>query len=234
VGEAAKVDRDVHAELTFALEYQRIVLADPKATLADREAADSWVAAARPAAELVSVALRDAEAGYQKRREWESRTATTRAAADTARKELAARGAPTVVRTDDLGSLPTTWVAYQAVRADQALAVKTTALSSAHRAVRRVATRAKRPREAGHTELAAEDLELLERWQADAARLNNEVAVARSNAQRVVDELATRPDGETAKIAARKTPLGLVPTELASTAPGQTLGATSSSPQPKI
>jgi hypothetical protein len=234
LGEAAKVDRDVQAELTFAVEHQRMVLADPNATLADLEDADSWVAAARPATELAAVALRDAEAGHQKRREWESQTATTRAPADTARKELAARAEPAVPRTDDLGSLPTSWVAYQAVRADQALAVKTAALTSAHQAVRRVSARAEPRSEEGLTQAAADDLALQERWQADAARLDNEVAAARLNAQRVNDELASRPDGEAAKTAARNTPLGQIPTELASTARGPTPGETTRSPQPRI
>jgi hypothetical protein len=234
LGEAAKVDRDVQAELTFAVEHQRMVLADPKATLADLEDADSWVAAAGPAAQLAAAALRDAEAGHQKRREWESQTATTRAAADTARKELAARAAPTVARTQDLMSLPTSWVAYQAVQADHALAAKTTALTSAHQAVRRVAARAERRSEEGHTEEAAEDLALLERWQADAARLDNEVAAARSDAQRINDELTTRADGEGAKTAARNTPTGRIPTELASIVQGPTPGEASRPPQPGI
>jgi len=208
---AAKTDRDAHAELVFALEHQRVVATDPAATGSDIAQAADWVAVAAPAATQAVAELVLAEEALGRYRQWEARTATTRAAGESARRELAARAEPAPTGRSDFHDQPTSWVAYQAVRADQALHAKEQALRSAQEAVRRVGSRAQRRAAAGDTHAAAEEDTLLERWQADQARLEREVAEAQARAEQINSELAARAGGHEAKAAARQTPAARTP-----------------------
>ena len=70
-----KADRDVKAELVFALEHRRAVWGDPNATLDDVAGADDWVTAVRPAAQRAAAELAKAETAHQAHREWKSATA---------------------------------------------------------------------------------------------------------------------------------------------------------------
>jgi hypothetical protein len=142
--------------------------------------------------------LRSAEAGYDAYREWDTRTATTRADAQAARRELVRR-TPAANAQSGLALQPTSWVAYQSVQADRYLATKGRALDSAREAVRRLTNRMQRHTEAGETGQADQLRDPLERNQADIARLELEVKAATEDAAKCNDELASRPDGQRAK-----------------------------------
>jgi hypothetical protein len=228
--EAAKTERDRRAELVFALAHQRAL--DPDATGDELADADGWVSSARPQAQQAARELREAEARHDDYRTWEARTAATRADAQAARQELARRAVPGDSR-DDLADLPTGWVAYQAVQAEQLLARKQRALASARNAIRRVAARAEAGGDPDETSSKEANRVLLERWRADETRLDQEVETARSAVERINNDLDRRPDGQEAKTAAKATPTGRIPSQPAAT-PGAPLGARQRPPKPTI
>ena len=230
---AAKTERDRRAELSFALAHQRALAANPDATGDQVADADGWVSSAWPQAKTASRELAEAESRHDAYRTWQACTAVTRAEADAARQELARRAVPGDSR-DDLADLPTGWVAYQAVQAEQLLARKQRALASARIAIRRVAARAESGDDSDDTNSTESNRELLERWQADETRLGQEVEAVRLAVERINDEVDRRPDGQEAKAAAIATPTGRIPSQPAATSPGVAFGAMQRPPRPTI
>lgn len=208
--EATKTERDRHAELSFALAHLRATDANPQATADERAEADAWAASARSDAERAAAKLRQAEAGYDAHRDWEASTAATRADGQAARNELARRG---VSSGGDRADLPTPWLAYQAVQAERLLARKQRALQSARAAIRRVASRVDDGDDREQTTSTEAKRALLQRWQADEARLDQEVDSARRAVEAVNRDLEARADGQEAKAAARATPTGQIPSQ---------------------
>jgi hypothetical protein len=231
--EAAKTERDRRAELSFALAHQRALAANPDATGNELADAHGWLSTARPQAETASRELAEAESRHDAYRTWEASTAVTRAEADAARQELARRAVPGDSR-DNLADLPTGWVAYQAVQAEQLLARKQRALASARNAIRRVAARAESGDDPDDARSTESNRELLERWRADETRLDQEVEAARNVVDRINDEVDRRPDGQEAKTAAMATPTGRIPSQPTATSPGAALGARQRRPNPTI
>jgi chromosome segregation ATPase len=142
--------------------------------------------------------LQAAEAGYYAYQQWDSRTATTRADAETARRELARRNPPDDAESG-LAQQPTSWVAYQSVQADRYLATKARALDSAREAARRLTHRIRRHTQAGESDQADRLRDPLDRNQADVARLEQEISAASEEAAKYNRELAGRPDGPQTK-----------------------------------
>jgi hypothetical protein len=231
--EAAKTERDRRAELSFALAHQRALAANPDATGDQVADAHGWVSSARPQAETASRELAEAESRHDAYRTWEACTAVTRAEADAARQELARRAVPGDSH-DNLADLPTGWVAYQAVQAEQLLARKQRALASARNAIRRVAARAESGDDFDDARSTESNRELLERWRADETRLDQEVEAVRWAVERINDEVDRRPDGQEAKAVAMATPTGRIPSQPTATSPGAALGARQRPPKPTI
>ena len=231
--EAAKTERDRRAELSFALAHQRALAANPDTTGDQVADADGWVSSARTQAETASSELAEAESRYGAYRTWGARTAATRAEADAARKELARRAVPGDGR-GNLADLPTGWVAYQAVQAEQLLARKQRALASARDAIRRVSARAESGGDPDDTSSTEANRALLERWRADETRLDQEVEAVCRAVERINDEVDRRPDGQEAKAAATTTPTGRIPSQPAATSPGAARGARRRPPKPTI
>ena len=231
--QAAKTERHRRAELAFALAQQQKAASNPDATVDDRADAQRRVDAARSTAQQAAGRLAEAEAGHDAYRAWEARTAVSRADAEAARNQLARR-AVTGDRRDDLADLPTGWVAYQAVQAEQLLARKQRALASARSAIQRVAARAHQDDEPDDARSAEENQALLQRWEADETRLTQEVAAARITVERINSEVDRRPDGQEAKAAARATPTGRIPSQPAPATPAATPLARQQPPKPTI
>jgi hypothetical protein len=142
--------------------------------------------------------LHAAEAGYQAYQQWDIRTATTRADAETARRELARRHPPRHAEFS-LAQQPTSWVAYQSVQADRYLATKARALDSARAAASRLTHRIRRHTHAGESSQADRLRGPLDRNQADVVRLEQEITAAAEETAKYNRELAGRPDGPQAK-----------------------------------
>ncbi len=231
--EAAKTERDRHAELSFALAHQRVLDDNPGATGDELADAEGWVSSARTQAEQAGSELTEAEARHDAYRTWEARTATTRTDANAARQELARRAASGDSR-GDLADLPTSWVAYQAVQAEQLLARKGRALASARNAIRRVAARTENGDAPDDTNSAESNRALLDRWRADETRLDQEVEAACSIVEQINNEVDRRPDGQEAKAHAKATPTGRIPSQPAATSPRAAPSAGQRPPKPTI
>jgi hypothetical protein len=195
---AAQSERHLQAELVYAIEDQWRARTDPSTTREQMTAAQQRLHATEEVAEEAKEHLRAAEAVHHAYREWDTRTATTRADAQAARRELARRNLP-VNAESSLAQQPTSWVAYQSVEADRYLAAKGRALDSAREAARRLTHRIRRHTEAGETNQADRLRDPLDRNRADVARLEQEITAATEEAVRYNLELAARPDGPQAK-----------------------------------
>ena len=202
---AAQRDRDLQAELVYATEDHRRARNDPSTTPEQMAAAQQRVHATQEVLQDAKENLRASEVGYQAYREWDDRTATTRADAEAAGRELVRR-TPLGHAHSDIAQQPTTWVAYQSVRIDRYLATKERAVDSAREAVRRLTHRIHRYSEDGDTTQADRLRDPLQRNQADVARLEQEIEAAIEDAARYDAELASRPDGQQAKTDASSGP----------------------------
>ena len=125
-------------------------------------------------------------------------------------------------------------MAYQAVQAEQLLARKQRALTSARDAIRRVAARAESGDDPDDPSSTEANRALLERWRADETRLDQEVDVARRAVERINNEVDRRPDGQEAKAAAMATPTGRIPSQPTATSPGAALGVRQRPPKRTI
>jgi hypothetical protein len=195
---AAQSEQHLHAELVYVTEDQWRARRDPSTTPDHIAAARQRLHATQEVLREAKENLRSAEAGYQAYQQWDSRTATTRADAQAARRELARRNLQ-VDAESSLAPQPTSWVAYQSVQADRYLATKGRALDSAHEANRRLTYRIRRHTEAGETNQADRLREPLDRNEADIARLEQETTAATEEAAKYKRELTARPDGPQAK-----------------------------------
>ena len=195
---AAQSERHLQAELVYATEDQWRARTDPSSRPEQMAAARQRLDATEEVLREAKENLRAAEAGHQAYQQWDSRTATARADAQAARRELAWRNAP-VNAESSLAQQPTSWVAYQSVQADRYLATKGRALDSAREAARRLTYRIRRHTEVGETSQADRLREPLERNQADVARLEQEITAAAEEAGEYNRELAARPNGPQAK-----------------------------------
>ena len=148
---AAQSERDLQAELVYATEDQWRARTDPTITADDLAAARQRVHTTQEVLQEAKEHLRASEAGYHAYQQWETRTGTTRADAQAARRELVRRNPPTNAEPS-LAQQPTSWVAYQSVQADRYLATKGRALDSAREAVRRLTHRIHRHTQAGRNQ----------------------------------------------------------------------------------
>jgi hypothetical protein len=195
---AAQSERHLQAELVYASEDQWRARTNPSTSPEELAAARQRLDATQEVLREARENLRAAEAGHNAYREWDTRTATTTADAQAARRELVRR-TPAANAQSGLAQQPTSWVAYQSVQADRFLATKGRALDSAREAVRRLTHRIRRHTEADETSQADRLRDPLERNQADMARLEQEITAATEEAARYNRELAARPDGPQAK-----------------------------------
>jgi hypothetical protein len=202
LADATQLHRAWQAERDHAFENFYRLRNNPTTNPGDLATAEHALTAARQNEHAARLQLQQAEAGYDAYREWEATTSPTRTDAEAARRELARRtpSAPT------LADRPTSWVAHQAVQAEQHLERKQRALESAEQAITRISARLA----AQHTDVENETTKqwqpVLERQQTDAARLTLEVDAAAQVADQLNTELARRPDGDHAKTAAQKPP----------------------------
>ncbi|MGH9122801.1 MAG: ATP-dependent DNA helicase [Acidimicrobiales bacterium] len=202
LAEAAQVHRAWQAERDHANETFYHLRDKPTAMSDHLTHAEQAAATARRNEHVALLHLQHAEAGYDAYRQWETTTAATRAAAETARQELARRPPPTMALADQ----PSSWVAHQAAQAEQHLERKQRALQSAQQAITRITARLAAQPARVDDETTQHWQPVLERQQTDAARLTLEVDAAASFAHQFNTELARRPDGDQAKTAAVRSP----------------------------